>query len=224
MTDKKYFEDIRVDYQSNPLDDSSLPVTPLSLFKEWFDQAVSSGIREANAFTLATCNLESNQPQSRIVLMKELDEEGLVFYSNYQSPKGRAIDTNPFVSASFFWRNLERQVRWEGKATKVEAKTSDIYFASRPRGAQLGAYASPQSQRIKDRSELTQLINTVDERFKEQPIPRPEHWGGYRITPHLMEFWQGRPNRQHERIVYEQMDKESLSREVARWNRYRLAP
>lgn len=207
--------DIRKDYQLKSLAESEVAKNPFDQFSIWWEEAVQSSIVEVNAMALTTVSPEG-RPSSRIVLLKGYNEEGFVFFTNYTSDKGKQIEQNQYVSLLFFWKELERQVRIEGTASKVAAEESDAYFESRPVGSRLGAWASPQSQKIADREILDKELEKVTAQFSEQQIPRPPHWGGYRIKPTRIEFWQGRSNRLHDRILYEQVDEQ--------WQIGRLAP
>jgi pyridoxamine 5'-phosphate oxidase len=207
--------DIRKDYQLKSLAESEVSKSPFDQFSIWWEEAVQSAIVEVNAMALSTVSLEG-RPSSRIVLLKGYNEEGFVFFTNYTSHKGNQIEHNQHVSLLFFWKELERQVRIEGIASKIAAEESDAYFNSRPVGSQLGAWASPQSQKIADRDILNQELEKVSAQFQEQEIPRPPHWGGYRVQPTSIEFWQGRSSRLHDRILYEQVDQS--------WQISRLAP
>ncbi|MBS1773699.1 MAG: pyridoxamine 5'-phosphate oxidase [Bacteroidetes bacterium] len=207
--------DIRKDYQLAELDEQTAGDNPFIFFNKWFDDALRADASEVNAMVLATVDAD-NKPHARIVLLKGIDESGFVFFTNYNSDKGADIAVNAHVSVVFFWRELERQVRIEGIAQKVSAADSDEYFNSRPEGSRLGAWASPQSQIIKDRSILDYNYQQYEAKFG-QNIPRPPHWGGYRIVPDKIEFWQGRASRMHDRIVFE---KDSNSD----WKIYRVAP
>jgi len=206
--------DIRKDYQLKSLTEAEVAKNPFAQFSIWWDEAVGSAIDEVNAMALSTVSAEG-RPSSRIVLLKGFDEQGFVFFTNYNSDKGKQIEQQQFVSLLFFWKELERQVRIEGIATKVAADESDTYFNSRPVGSRLGAWASPQSQKITDRSVLEQALESVKAGYGEL-IPRPPHWGGYRVMPSRIEFWQGRSSRLHDRILYEQVDDN--------WQISRLAP
>jgi pyridoxamine 5'-phosphate oxidase len=207
--------DIRKDYQLKSLAESEVSKSPFDQFSIWWEEAVQSAIVEVNAMALSTVSPEG-RPSSRIVLLKGYNEEGFVFFTNYTSHKGNQIEHNQHVSLLFFWKELERQVRIEGIASKIAAEESDAYFNSRPVGSQLGAWASPQSQKIADRDILNQELEKVSAQFQEQEIPRPPHWGGYRVQPTSIEFWQGRSSRLHDRILYEQVDQS--------WQISRLAP
>lgn len=188
---------------------------PWTQFRCWFDEAVASEPHEPNAMVVSTCSPQG-QPSSRVLLLKELDERGLVFYTNLDSRKSREARQNACASALFFWPERHRQVRVEGQLELVEAEIADAYFASRPRDAQLGAWASQQSQPIADRGAFEQRLNQFSQRFAEQDIPRPPHWGGWRLLPERFEFWQGQPNRLHDRFVYLPQGEG--------WSRQRLMP
>lgn len=206
--------DIRKEYMRESLSEGDVELDPFLQFGRWWKEALASDIEEVNAMTLATCNA-AGTPSARIVLLKDYDPSGFVFYTNYQSRKGKEIAENPFASLLFFWKELERQVRIEGKIEKVAAKESDEYFQSRPAGSKLGAWASPQSQAIKDRTILDQNLRDLEERFASSEIPRPAHWGGYRVLPVHVEFWQGRPSRLHDRILYTLEDGQWIIRRLA---------
>ena len=210
------FGHLRKNYEANVLDETILPNSPTDLFNQWFDEATQSGgVAEVNAMTLSTID-GSGAIKGRIVLLKELSAEGFVFYTNYNSDKSKALFANPKVSLSFFWSNLERQVIISGTAQKVAPEVSDAYFASRPKGSQIGAHVSPQSDVIASREVLEARQETLEKQFEGKDIPRPSHWGGIAVTPFEMEFWQGRPNRLHDRIVYLKSD--------ATWSKQRKAP
>jgi pyridoxamine 5'-phosphate oxidase len=211
----EHIAQIRQDYRMASLDEEQAGDNPVSFFLKWFAQAEEAGVTEVNAMTLATVDAQ-HRPHARIVLLKGIEEDGFVFYTNYQSAKGRQIANNAHAALVFFWKEIERQVRIEGILDKVSATASDEYFAMRPKGSQIGAIASPQSQRINDRAVLERNIALLEEKFANKPVERPTHWGGYRLQPTLIEFWQGRSSRLHDRIIFE--------KEQDKWLRYRVAP
>lgn len=187
---------------------------PFVIFNEWLEKAIAEKQPEANAFSLATVNFDG-QPTSRIVYLKEILNEQFVFYTNYNSDKGKGIALNPKVNMLFYWADLQQQIRIEGTCSKVSASISDAYFNSRPRGSQLGAWASDQSAQLLSRKELEDRVKALDQKYPTS-IPRPENWGGYGIAPTKIEFWQGRPSRLHDRIVFEKVN--------GTWVIYRLNP
>ncbi|MGV3539565.1 MAG: pyridoxamine 5'-phosphate oxidase [Rufibacter sp.] len=209
--------DIRINYSLKSLTPEAVASDPLQQFNTWMQEAISAKADEATAMTLSTADAQG-KPTARVVLLKEVNEEGFVFYTNYESRKGQQLAENPFASLTFFWPVLERQVRIEGRVQRVPEATSDAYFHSRPRGSQIGAWSSPQSQTIADRTILENLEQEYTQKFEGQnPVPRPAHWGGYVVIPERVEFWQGRPNRLHDRLVYERNGESS-------WSLQRLAP
>jgi pyridoxamine 5'-phosphate oxidase len=198
----KNIEDLRKSYHFGALEAADLTTDPMDLFRRWWHEAVEMEIDEANAMTLATVN-RKGQPSARIVLLKGLHPEGFEFFTNYQSHKAIDMEDNPHVALLFFWKELERQVRIEGKVEKVSRERSEKYFQSRPRGNQIGAWTSPQSQIIPDRSVLEANGKKIVEKYADvDPLPLPEHWGGYLVRAEVMEFWQGRPDRLHDRFRY----------------------
>lgn len=214
--DRNITEQMRSNYETRQLDKSQLTADPMDLMKQWFSHAIEMKISEATAMILSTVS-EEGQPSSRTVLLKEIDERGFIFYTNYQSRKARDLTHNDKVSLIFFWKELEQQVRIEGKAYKISASKSKEYFQSRPKGSQLGAWASPQSKPIADRSALENRLEELREIYaNHEKLPLPAHWGGYRVIPHYFEFWQGRPDRLHDRFAYNQVDQ--------KWVINRLAP
>lgn len=207
--------DLRQDYHRAALDEREIAPDPIAQFVIWFEEAVSSGLPEPNAMTLATATADG-RPSARIVLLKGIDERGFVFYSNYQSRKGRELAANPFAALAFHYPALERQVRVEGRVALVSGEESDAYYLSRPIGSRLGAWASHQSEVVADRATLDRRLAELERAALVKPPPRPEHWGGYRVIPDSIEFWQGRPNRMHDRLRYQ--------RSEGRWIVQRLEP
>ena len=208
---------IRQEYLQASLDEDNAGADPIALFADWFSAAQRAAIDEVNAMTLATVSA-AGQPRARIVLLKGLDADGFVFYTNYDSAKGNELKANPQASLLFFWKELERQVRIEGRVEKVSTAESDAYYNSRPEGSRIGAWASPQSQEINDREALEDLAESLTQKFAGMDIPRPDFWGGYRLVPQRIEFWQGRKSRLHDRIVFERENAGAF------WQRSRLAP
>ena len=207
--------DIRKDYILASLSEEVVGDDPFSFFHTWFEDAVRAAIDDVNAMTLSTLQ-EDGFPDARSVLLKGLDEHGFTFFTNYNSEKGAQLLKYPKASLVFHWKELERQVRIMGVAEPLTAAENDAYFASRPKASQLGAWASPQSQKIEKREILEERYAQFEQQYTDA-VPRPAHWGGYRIVPIKIEFWHGRSSRMHDRIVFEKQDNES-------WSRYRVAP
>tara|TARA_Y100000385_G_scaffold210608_1_gene218563 strand:+ start:922 stop:1569 length:648 start_codon:yes stop_codon:yes gene_type:complete len=207
----------RKSYERDALDENGIASDPLHQFTTWYDEAVAAGLPEPEAMTLSTATQEG-RPSARIVLLREYDERGFCFFSNYASQKGRELAANPYAAVTFHWVDLERQVRIAGRVEKVSASESDAYFQSRPAQSRIGAWSSPQSEVIASRDTLEQFVKEYQERYPEESaIPRPEHWGGYRVIPERIEFWQGRPSRLHDRLRFSRV-------EQGTWTLERLAP
>ena len=208
--------DIRRDYSHKSLSESDVDANAIRQFEKWWHEAVSSKIDEVNAMTLATASIDA-LPSARIVLLKEFNEKGFVFFTNYESYKAQQLAENPKACLVFFWKELERQVRITGLIEKINGKQSDEYFQSRPESSRIGAWASPQSRVIEDRQWLDEKFNELVNKMEGTAIPRPPHWGGYIVKPVVIEFWQGRPSRLHDRIQY-------TLEENGEWKIERLAP
>lgn len=207
----------RRSYEKGELTEQNLPEDPIALFKKWFHEVEDFGaVAEVNAMTVSTIG-KDGFPKARVVLLKQFTYEGFIFYTNYNSEKGKAIEANPNVCLSFFWHELERQVVIKGVAGKVSENISDGYFESRPEGSRLGAIVSPQSEVIPSRDYLENKLHDLENEYKGKEIPRPKNWGGFIVKPVEVEFWQGRPNRLHDRIRYKLLDDFS-------WSTDRLAP
>ncbi|MFT2011048.1 pyridoxamine 5'-phosphate oxidase [Pontibacter sp. 13R65] len=207
--------DIRINYSKKELTEDVVSKDPLQQFSTWLQEAIEAEVLEPTAFVLSTVD-NRNRPSSRVLLLKDVSENGFTFFTNYESRKGRCIEENPFVALTFFWPELERQVRIEGQVRKVDTGFSDDYFHSRPRGSQIGAWASPQSREISSRSVLEDAGKRYEIEFADKElVPRPPHWGGYSLSPDYIEFWQGRPNRLHDRIVFEKQETTWLTKRLA---------
>ena len=208
--------DLRQNYTLAGLSETDIDSDPIVQFGVWFQQALDGDLIEPNAMTLATATPEG-KPTARIVLLKGVDERGFVFYTNYESQKGRQLIANPYAALVFLWDKLERQVRIEGKVVKLDIEESKEYFHSRPKASQLGAWASDQSRVIPNREVLEQKLEDLKTEYKDAAVPIPEHWGGFRVIPNRIEFWQGRPSRLHDRLVYDLQDD-------GNWQVQRLSP
>ena len=209
-------KDLRTEYRKSTLDSQSVDKDPVVQFDRWFTEAVKATVAEPNAMNLATIS-EDGRPSSRIVLLKGVAGGKFMFYTNYQSQKGKELEKNPACALNFFWPDLERQIRIEGVAQRLDAATSENYFQSRPRASQVSAWASPQSSLIRDRSILEERVKEIEKRFEGRDVlPKPHQWGGYGVEPFEIEFWQGRLNRLHDRIVYTRIEGE--------WRINRVAP
>jgi pyridoxamine 5'-phosphate oxidase len=209
-------EDIRKEYAKASLDVNNVSTDPIEQFNTWFDEAIQAKVPEPNAMSLATVGSDQ-RPSCRIVLLKGVEQKQFVFYTNYQSHKGKELDAHPFCALTFFWPELERQVRIEGAVSRVEEYRSEAYFQSRPLGSQIGAWSSPQSSVIENREILDERVSQITKRFQgATKLPKPKQWGGYQVTPFMIEFWQGRTSRLHDRIEFTLID--------GVWKRHRLAP
>ncbi len=207
---------LRKEYTRTGLDESEAAPDPIEQFRGWFDDALAAGLHEPNAMTLATATPEG-RPSARIVLIKGFDERGFIFYTNYEGRKARELEANPHCALTFYWAELERQVRIEGRVRRISDEESDAYFASRPRGSQLGAWVSEQSRSIENRGALELRLRELEREYEGREIPRPPFWGGYRVEPEVIEFWQGRENRLHDRLQYRRSGDGG-------WERERLQP
>jgi pyridoxamine 5'-phosphate oxidase len=212
----KTLADLRKDYTLQDLSETAIDPNPVIQFKKWFEQALAAQIPEPNAMTLATATPDG-KPSARMVLLKDFDEQGFVLFTNYNSHKGQELAANPQAALVFWWAELERQVRIVGTVEKISPQQSDSYFEMRPPNSRLGAWASNQSQVIVSREVLEQQLEEFQRQYENQEVPRPPHWGGYRVIPTEIEFWQGRPSRLHDRLLYTRWDNSS-------WKIERLSP
>jgi pyridoxamine 5'-phosphate oxidase len=208
--------DLRKEYTFQGLSETDVHPNPFEQFKIWFDQALFAQLPEPNAMTIATATT-NGKPSARMVLLKDYDERGFVFYTNYESNKGQQLVENPWGAIAFWWAELERQVRIEGRVEKVSPAESEAYFHSRPKASQLGAWASNQSQVIDSREVLERRLQQLKEEYENKEVPRPPNWGGFRVIPTEIEFWQGRPSRLHDRLLYQRSEDGS-------WRIQRLSP
>lgn len=216
MTMHPTIADLRKDYTLEDLTETEVDPNPFIQFKQWFEQALSAQLPEPNAMTIATATPDG-KPSARMVLLKDFDERGFVFFTNYNSRKGQELAENPQAALVFWWAELERQVRIIGHVEQVSAAESDKYFYSRPENSRLGAWASHQSEAITNREVLEQNLQQLQHQYENQEIPRPSHWGGLRVIPTEIEFWQGRPSRLHDRLLYTRLDTQT-------WKIQRLSP
>jgi len=212
---KMDLSDLREQYTLANLSEAAVADEPMEQFAKWMQEAITAKLPEPNAMTLSTLSADG-YPDSRVVLLKEANEEGFVFYTNYNSDKAQQMGLDPKVSLTFLWKDLQRQVRVLGEASKEDEAKSEAYFQSRPRGSQLGAWVSPQSDVIPSRDFLEDRLVALEAQYEGKPIPKPPHWGGYVVAPTAIEFWQGRPSRLHDRIRYTKLD--------GRWVIQRIAP
>ena len=206
---------MRREYDSGALQEHEMAADPMEMFARWLEEAIAGGIDEPNAMTLATATMDG-KPSARVVLLKEMTAHGFAFFTNYLSRKGRELLANPQAALVFDWHPMARQVRIEGGVELLSSEESDAYYLSRPENARIGAWSSPQSRIVKDRATLDALQREVERRFAQEPLPRPVHWGGYLVRPERIEFWQGRPDRMHDRLVYIKTEEG--------WSLNRLAP
>lgn len=211
---RNYLNQIRRDFADKPLEEQSVNDNPFLQFSVWFEEAVNAQLLDPYAMLISTVD-EIGQPHSRVVYLRNISDEGMVFYTNYNSQKGKNISASNKIAITFFWVELERQIRIEGTVKKVSEELSDKYFAARPRESQLGAWASNQSETIKNRAELEENLKHFTEKFKGVDVPRPPHWGGYIVEPTKFEFWQGRPSRLHDRLIYTKNNNEWVISRIA---------
>jgi len=212
--DNHTLQQLRRNYASQSLDERNVLPDPLQQFNRWFDEAMAAEIPEPNAMTLATAMVDY-KPSARVVLLKGITRGGFVFFTNYMSRKGKELTWNPYASLLFFWPQLERQVRVEGRVEKISREESDAYFKTRPRGSQLGAWVSRQSSVIENRAALENALMETTQRFENKDVELPEYWGGYVVLPQRVEFWQGRPDRLHDRLQYTFEDRQWLIERLA---------
>jgi len=214
--DQEQLQNTREDYHAASLSEATTKADPIKQFDIWFTEAQEAKVPEQNAMTLSTAT-HDGRPSARIVLLKGFNEKGFVFFTNYLSRKGKEITKNPVAALTFFWPALERQVNIEGTLEKVSKEESEKYFHSRPKNSQIGALVSPQSQEIESRDILEKKWNELAAEYADKDVPKPAFWGGFILKPNRIEFWQGRPSRLHDRIVYKRIDNKS-------WKKVRLAP
>ena len=210
-----YLNQIRHDFTKAALNEDAADQNPLEQYAKWFEEAVGGQVLDPKAMVISTVN-SAGKPSSRVVYTRGVTEKGMLFYTNYLSRKGHDLADNPHISINIFWPEMERQIRFEGLVQRVSDAESDAYFAARPRESQIGAWASEQSQTIANREELENRVKQFEEEFKDKDVPRPPHWGGYEVEINYAEFWQGRPARLHDRIIYELKD--------GKWELHRVAP
>ncbi|MDB4901515.1 MAG: pdxH [Mucilaginibacter sp.] len=216
MMNQEDIKNLRVEYTTASLSETTTKADPIKQFEIWFNEAQEAHVPERNAMTLSTAT-NDGRPSARVVLLKGFYDAGFIFFTNYLSRKGKEINKNPVGALTFFWPGLERQIRIEGTIEKVSKEESEKYFHSRPKNSQIGALASPQSQEIADRKILEDKWSELAAEYEDKEVPKPSYWGGYILKPRLIEFWQGRPSRLHDRILYKKIDNKN-------WKKARLAP
>jgi len=210
-----YLHEMRRDFTGKPFNKKSVHENPIEQFHQWFSEAVDAKLVDPYAMSLSTVG-KNNMPSTRIIYLRGIQDNGFIFYTNYNSKKGKDLIQNPLASLNFFWSELERQIRIEGTVSKIDTSVSDTYFSSRPRESQIGAWASNQSSSIISREELEEKVAFYAKKYEKKSIPRPKNWGGYILYPSEIEFWQGRPNRLHDRLIY--------SKKGNNWTLTRLCP